>query len=216
MPKVTEAHLEARREQILSAASSCFARKGFHGCTMQDICTEAELSPGAIYRYFRSKEEIIEAMCEEYRRQNLELIEVIRQADDTAQVLEDLAQAFFPGLEEPETCALDIELWAEALRNPDVRSVFCRSFDVHLEAFTEIIRRAQQRGEVSAELEPTAVARVMMSLFQGLLLQKALAPETDISSYVAVVRAMMTGGFWVGARPAPAITVPTGNGGGKR
>ena len=38
MPKVTEAHLEARREQILDAAAECFARKGFHRSTMHDIC----------------------------------------------------------------------------------------------------------------------------------------------------------------------------------
>jgi AcrR family transcriptional regulator len=55
MPKVTEAHLEARRQQILDAALACFSRRGFHQSTMQDICQEAELSPGAVYRYFRSK-----------------------------------------------------------------------------------------------------------------------------------------------------------------
>src|SRR3989304_6177982 len=56
MPKVTEAHLEARRSQILDAAWTCFARKGYHQATMQDICQESGLSPGAIYRYFESKE----------------------------------------------------------------------------------------------------------------------------------------------------------------
>src|SRR2546426_7751892 len=51
MPKVTDAHLEARRQQILDAATECFARKGFHRSTMHDICQMAELSPGAVYRY---------------------------------------------------------------------------------------------------------------------------------------------------------------------
>ena len=61
MPKVTEAHLEARRSQILDAAWTCFARKGYHQATMQDICQESGLSPGAIYRYFESKEAILKA-----------------------------------------------------------------------------------------------------------------------------------------------------------
>ena len=52
MPKVTEAHLEARRQQILDAASACFSRQGFHQTTMQGICREVDLSPGAVYRYF--------------------------------------------------------------------------------------------------------------------------------------------------------------------
>lgn len=56
MPKVSDAHLEARREQILDAAEACFSREGFHQTSMQDICREAELSPGAVYRHFSSKE----------------------------------------------------------------------------------------------------------------------------------------------------------------
>ena len=48
MPKVTEAHLEARRQQVLDPAFACFARQGFHQTTMDDICREAGLSAGAL------------------------------------------------------------------------------------------------------------------------------------------------------------------------
>src|SRR2546422_9313531 len=65
MPKVSEAHLDARRKQIVDAAVACFARNGFHRATMQDICREAELSPGAVYRYFSSKDELVEAIADE-------------------------------------------------------------------------------------------------------------------------------------------------------
>ncbi len=61
MPKVTEEYLDTRRQQIMAAAYRCFAKKGFHQATMRDIYAEAGLSAGAIYHYFRSKEEIIEA-----------------------------------------------------------------------------------------------------------------------------------------------------------
>ena len=63
MPKVSEAHLEARRGQILKAACRCFARGGIGETSIQDICHEAKLSVGAIYRYFRSKGQIIEAIA---------------------------------------------------------------------------------------------------------------------------------------------------------
>ena len=63
MPKVTEEHLEARRTQILDAALACFSRNGFHQTTMHDICSEAGLSPGAVYRYFDSKEAMIGESC---------------------------------------------------------------------------------------------------------------------------------------------------------
>ena len=70
MPKVSDAHLEARRKQILDASSACFARQGFHQTTMQDIRPEAALSPGAVYRYFASKEEITAASCQDCHQQS--------------------------------------------------------------------------------------------------------------------------------------------------
>ncbi|MCB0123896.1 MAG: helix-turn-helix transcriptional regulator, partial [Caldilineaceae bacterium] len=69
MPKVTEAHSAARRQQIIDAAYRCFARKGLNQTTMRDIYGEAQLSPGAVYHYFDSKDAIIQASFEfDYER----------------------------------------------------------------------------------------------------------------------------------------------------
>ncbi len=62
MPKVTDAHRESRREQILIAAWKCFSRNGFHSTSMADVIKEAGLSAGAVYLYFKSKDEIIVAV----------------------------------------------------------------------------------------------------------------------------------------------------------
>ncbi|WP_194894907.1 TetR/AcrR family transcriptional regulator [Catenulispora pinisilvae] len=65
MPKVSQAHLDARRQQIVDAARARFASHGFARTSMADIVTESGLSNGAIYRYFTSKEEIVVAVCEQ-------------------------------------------------------------------------------------------------------------------------------------------------------
>ena len=57
MPRVSDEHLAARRQQILDAARACFLRNGFHATSMQDVIGEAGLSVGAVYRYFKSKNE---------------------------------------------------------------------------------------------------------------------------------------------------------------
>src|SRR6266851_6449324 len=59
MPKVSQEHLERRRQQILDAAVDCFATRGFHATSMQDIFKAAGLSAGAVYRYFPSKAALI-------------------------------------------------------------------------------------------------------------------------------------------------------------
>ncbi|WP_369028857.1 TetR/AcrR family transcriptional regulator, partial [Nocardia farcinica] len=63
MPRVSEEHLERRRQQILVAAQRCFSRKGFYNTSMQDVFAESGLSAGAVYRYFKSKDELVAALA---------------------------------------------------------------------------------------------------------------------------------------------------------
>ena len=65
VPRVSAEHLTARRQQILDAARVCFLRNGFHQTSMQDVIREANLSVGAVYRYFPSKTDLITAIAEQ-------------------------------------------------------------------------------------------------------------------------------------------------------
>ena len=55
MPKVSEEHLEARREQILAGARRAFARHGYEGATVSKLEEEIGLSRGAIFNYYPDK-----------------------------------------------------------------------------------------------------------------------------------------------------------------
>ena len=59
-PKV----VEDRREQIIDAAMRVFAQKGFARATNKDIAREAAITPGLIYHYFASKEDLLMAVIE--------------------------------------------------------------------------------------------------------------------------------------------------------
>ena len=74
-PKIDDSKKEARRAQILLAACKCFAEKGYHGTSMRDICRESELSTGAVYSYYPSKEDIIEAIGEMGRENTAKFFE---------------------------------------------------------------------------------------------------------------------------------------------
>src|SRR5262249_38723026 len=53
-----------RRPRILEAAERAFVRNGFHATTMQHVADELGMSAGNLYRYFPSKEAIVEGLCE--------------------------------------------------------------------------------------------------------------------------------------------------------
>ena len=200
MPKVTEAHLEARRKQILDAASGCFARQGFHQTTMQDICREAELSPGAVYRYFASKEEIIAASCQQCQQESLALIEsAAAHSDNPVEVLDWLVDSAFTWLGTPEAVdhmRINVQLWAEALRNPEVMDAFQEAnFGVWRNALADLVRRAQERGEVNPELSAESTASLLLSTWHGLVLQRAFDNKVDIAGCVAALKIMYKAEF---------------------
>src|SRR3990167_742348 len=62
VPKLKPEELESRHREIVDAARRCFLRNGFHQTTTDDICHEASITPGGLYHYFRSKEDVIAAV----------------------------------------------------------------------------------------------------------------------------------------------------------
>src|SRR5215470_4085231 len=61
MPRITDEHREARRQQILDAARACLLEHGLEAVSMEMIIARSGLSTGAVYRYFKGKDEIMEA-----------------------------------------------------------------------------------------------------------------------------------------------------------
>jgi TetR/AcrR family transcriptional regulator, transcriptional repressor of aconitase len=196
MPKVTAAHLEARRRQIIEAAIECFSREGFHRATMQDIVREAGLSPGAIYRYFSSKEAIIEAIADERHARERALIAAAREGEDIEQGLRQLARSFFGPLADPEERRrrrVGIQIWAEALRNPRMLRIVRRGVDEPRAMFAGFVREAQDRGELPPQLDPDAVARLVLSLFFGFVLQQAWDKRVELEPYLDAIETALDG-----------------------
>ena len=81
--------------EILAAAQRCFVRSGFHGASMQDICAEAGMSPGNLYRYFPSKEALIAGIAERDRAEVAQQFAARRSLQGFFAVLEGMAQHHF-------------------------------------------------------------------------------------------------------------------------
>lgn len=204
MPKVSDAHLETRRQQILEAARACFARRGFHKTTMRDICAAAALSPGAVYRYFASKEEIIEA-CSSRRQaaRDTRFAAARQRGAGTISILDALVDAYLARSEGPDTAqeaSLAVQLWAEATRNPLLGDILRLNWDDLLERAAAIIVPAQRRGEINPDLDPRAVGRLFLAVHDGLELQKNIDTDLDVGQCAAVLKALYRGDFWRGAQ----------------
>lgn len=67
MPKRDDAHMKARRAQIMEAAARCLVQKGLRATSIADIRQDSGLSTGAIYVHFQNKAQIIAAFVEQRR-----------------------------------------------------------------------------------------------------------------------------------------------------
>lgn len=194
MPKVTKEYSEVRRRQIIDAAYRCFARKGFHQTTMRDIYREADLSPGAIYHYFDSKDAIIQASFDFDYFRSLDRFEAAKQSAEPLQALTELIGFFFQGLKQAAELGagrVNVQGWAEALVNPQLAESLRRVLDRYRAALSDVIRRAQEAGQIDKTLEPIAVSQLLLSLYYGLELQKALDPALDVDKYGTAVQALL-------------------------
>ncbi len=100
---------EARREQILRAAATCFRRDGFHGASMADIAREAGLSAGHLYNYFDGKEAIIAAIVERNVGEFLQFFDSVRQDPDVARIMIEKAEEGVHRRSEADESTLQIE-----------------------------------------------------------------------------------------------------------
>jgi TetR/AcrR family transcriptional repressor of uid operon len=186
-----------RRAEILAAAQRCFVRAGFHGASMQDICAEAGMSPGNLYRYFRSKEALIAGIAE---RDRAEIAQQFARADLSRglfPVLEGLAHHFFA--ERPrEQVLLCTEVMAEARRHPDIARISA-SFDVDVRKWLgDLLRAAAERGDIPGDLDFDGVITMLMVIADGVWWRRALDPEFKAEAvlpiFMNITRQMLRGG----------------------
>jgi TetR/AcrR family transcriptional regulator, repressor for uid operon len=214
MPKVSPEHLEARRHQILDAALTCFDRAGFHGASMQDIVAEVGLSTGAVYRYFSSKEEIIEALAEERHAKEAALINEALQIDDPSAAMHRLADLYFDWLTDPDEQRrrrLGVQIWAEAVHNDRLRAAVQAGADQR-RLLTGLLERAKDQQLLSPDADADAMTRVYLALFQGFLVQQAWQPDLDVSPYLRqihlVIDSTLTAPVTARSAPVTARSAP--------
>ena len=192
MPRVSSAHVAARKTQIIDAARICFLRKGFHETSMQDIFRQSGLSSGAVYLYFKSKDELITALVEELIRAVQFSFEGALN-NETVPPLERLPEhvirhylAVSAGTEFER---LAVQIWSESQHNPAVARLTDMVFSLLLQLLTQVVDAYKERGIVPISIASESVARVVASIVHGFMLQRSFDPELDPDVFLAGLQA---------------------------
>ncbi|WP_327009421.1 TetR/AcrR family transcriptional regulator [Dactylosporangium sp. NBC_01737] len=197
MPRVSEAHLAARREQIIDAATRCFLRNGFHQTSMQDVIKEAGLSVGAFYRYFDSKGALIKAIAGE----KISIVQATADhllAQDPAPpllvVIDDLLRQIDANLTDDGTVRIAVQVWGEAVHDPEFAALVSEIYSRIRRNAVALARRAQEDGQLAADIDPVAIGSAIFGLIQGYILQRVLIGQIDRETYVSGISALLGAG----------------------
>jgi AcrR family transcriptional regulator len=193
MPRVSEEHLERRRQQILDAARRCFIRKGVHATSMQDIFAEADLSAGAVYRYFKSKNEIIGAIVSGVLGNMRPFLSDLVHSDPILpldEIVQQMTRRMTTASTADGVLRLGPQTWGLATHDPELRSFVQQQLTSLRGLWIEYARRCVDAGLLPPGTDPEATGKTLFCLLPGFLLQKLIIEDVESEDLVAGVRAL--------------------------
>jgi TetR/AcrR family fatty acid metabolism transcriptional regulator len=161
------AALEDKRRQLLDAAVRVFARKGFHASRVGDIAEEAGVAHGLLYHYFKSKDQVLEAVFHENWSILIARIESVEETDEPAadQIRHIAAIVLRTWLHLPDVVRVVIQ---EFGRSPELGERI-GELTLPIDALQRVIARGIERGEFRKDIDPAFAATVVYGSIDELL-----------------------------------------------
>jgi AcrR family transcriptional regulator len=186
---------DQRRERILEVAREVFFEQGFAAATMSEIAARLGGSKGTLYAYFKSKEDLFDAIIQDQCRVLEKMLILEEEGADVRETLMAMGREMGTAMSSDQAVRLLQLIIEESRRNPEL----ARRFDeagpqVGSERLAAYLARAHGRGEINAP-DPLHAAGVLFSLLKGethfrrLL---SLAPEPSAETIEKDVEAAVT------------------------
>jgi AcrR family transcriptional regulator len=175
-PKVSQQYKQEVRDKILEAAETLFSKKGYYDTSMDEIVEESGLSKGAIYGYFRSKEELFVALQARQLEASLEQLKSTFAPGDSARTkLEKIVDVAFTTMigTSKKACRINLEFDVAAPRIRPVQRRRDERFNATRDFLAEIIREGIGKGEFRSDVDPDSAAMVLLATADGLSLDWA-------------------------------------------
>lgn len=186
MPRLKPETQEAHREHILDTAERCFAQSGFHRCTTGDICEAAGISAGKLYNYFKSKEDLIAGIVARDRDRLTAQFAELSESPDLAAAIARLGEHY--AVEEPQyKRILNLEIAAEATRNPRIAEIFLACDRFVRDSLTEVIARAMAEDRIRPAHPADRTTEMICIIGEGLFMRRAVDTAFDAATIMPAV-----------------------------
>jgi|SRR5271155_4098467 len=166
MPKVVPSYREEAKGRIVESALQVFSEKGYHESTMEDVAKKVGVSKGALYLYFKSKEDLFNEIC---RADLASLGEALRDSFQGGDFLESSKRFFERTSESPQNLGFRIEAFAEMGRNPTIRKILLENNRRALALVMTFLEEREKEGRHPGQkVNLRSLARALTALYDGL------------------------------------------------
>ena len=181
MPKVVPGYKEAAKTRIMEAALDSFLRKGFDASTMDEVAKRVGVSKAAIYRYFRSKDALLEELIRGGQRQ---LRRLLGEAFE-GRTLEGGLDILIASIDQMYGKWNDLifEWFAQACRDERLRKLLKEDGEKDIETVTEFLVKLRKKGVLRTRTDPRVLAQIMETAFIGAWIRLAMGHDrADVAS----------------------------------
>jgi AcrR family transcriptional regulator len=189
------------RERLLRAARSVFARRGFHGASVEEIASEAGFSTGALYSNFTGKEDLFLVLMErEIDEHAREISDAVRERASMSERATGGARQWMTMIQrEPEVLLLFMEFWAYGVRDAQVRPKVAARFAQIRELLTKLIADGVREFDLELDIPAEQLAVAIDALADGIARQKLADPDAVPDELMGRVLSLLFAGA---TRPA--------------
>lgn len=187
MPKINQLLVDEKRKFIIDVARLVFAEKGYQGATIKDILNAAGISNGALFIYFKSKQEILLTIMDQNLGAFCARVDAIAEdangysRDDALLMLLELVRQTSLG----SGRAMSLHVWSTAMVDPAVKASLDKHFEAILHSLTQLARKLRDGHQLGPAIHPARVAHAMFALFiPGYILQLLMFPAMEPRTYL--------------------------------
>jgi AcrR family transcriptional regulator len=173
MPRVSVAHEQAVRQRIVDAAVKVFGEMGYQRATVQDVVRASGLSVGAVYTYFKNKEELFLVACTcEVAAQKADLrLRMAELGSVTDRLRAAVDFAVDSALAEGPEWGVRIHAWTVAPESGELRQLL-RDRRTEMVAFSRfVLADALGRGELASWIDADAIASAFVTMVDGFVVR---------------------------------------------
>lgn len=196
MPRVSHDYEQNQKKRIIEGAAKVFAEYGYRQTTMDQICQALKLSKGAVYTYFKSKEELfISTMDFIFQKRYTLLSSSFKETDSLMMKLEKIFNCL-ENLMSSDNYAytrLSVEGFLEIDRINGLRELKADYYNYFYKLLYDLLTQGQAAGLINPKLEISGMAAVMMATLDGLMMHSLVQDrELDLKQIRAAVLVMFS------------------------